>query len=200
MRSDTIKAWLIALVALAVAAWLMTKLLDPKDLAAQPFERSTTAGQAVGLRTAEVKLVSVDASKKIVVPRQTDTDGVNTGISGNGVFLVPTIEIRGRGEAASLGNLSIKTKDGRTFGGLQAIGGNGCGTAPPDLPIRCQLVFEIDKAALAGARLHVPASNSKADDVAVIDLGISDARARELGANEAIIRILPAEAGWAVTP
>ncbi len=195
--AGTIQAWVIALAALALGAWLMAQLPDPEALSQQPFEHSAKAGDDVMLRTARIRLLSVDASSRIFVPKQTDAGGVNTGISANGVFLVPTIELRGKGESVAVGNLEILARDGRVFGGLQAIGSNGCGSAPPDLPVRCQLVFEVDKSALAGAKLLVPAGG-KADDMAVIDLGIDESKARQLAVNQAILKISAAQPGWAV--
>ena len=67
---------------------------------------------------------------------------------------------------------------------------------PPGLPVRCQLIFEMDKEALEGARLNIPASTARGDDMAQIDLGIDAAKAATLSRNTQSIRIVTSAPSW----
>ena len=196
MDAKLVKSGLIGALALAAGAYVAAHIPDPAEIRGAMFVHPARIGEPVALRTGLVKLVQIDASNRIFVPKETAFTGANVGISQHGIFLVVTLDIEGRDAPAAFADLSIEDRKGRTFGGAQAIGTNACGNAPPGLPVRCQLIFEMDKEALEGARLNIPASTARGDDMAQIDLGIDAAKAATLARNTQSIRIVTSAPSW----
>lgn len=196
MDGKIVKSVIIGAMALAAGAYIASKIPDPRAIRSAMFVHKAKIGDTVQLRTGSVKLVNIDASKRIFVPKETAATGANVGISQNGIFLVATIDIAGKNEPGGFADLSIYDRYGRSFGGTQAIGTNACGPASPGLPIRCRIVFEIEADALAGAALRVPASDGAGDDMAEIDLGIDPAKAAQLARNVQTIKITSTQPSW----
>lgn len=191
-----LKSALIGIIILAGGAYLSSKIPSPKDIREDPFVRVAKAGEPVALRAGTVKLLRTDVSDRVFVPRQTASTGANVTVSQHGAFVVATVEVSGRDGPESFSNVTLVDRRGRTFGGPQPIGDNACGYASPGLPMRCQLVFEIDKSALAGMKLRIPSSTTGGDDVAEIDLAIDDAKAKQLLTNVQSIKVSAPELAW----
>lgn len=192
-RRDTVTSWIIVVLLLLGGAAIVSRLPDADEIRKAEFEREGAPGRSVALRSGTVRLVGVHGGKQFRAPPFEQVPLVR---STNGVFVLPTIEISGSEGNAHFTGITLETADGRVFGGsARTIALNGCGPAPAGLPVRCQLIFEADPAALAGARLHVPGDGA-GDDVAVLDLGITAERARSFVNNDVPMTIERRQDSW----
>lgn len=167
----------IVVAALFVGSTINAALPDPNSVFAAPFEHPAAIGEPVTLRDGIVTVTGLESGREIL--------RFNEVAVTEAVFLVVqlTYEPTEETQVLPLTVLRVEATDGRQYGGQAPIS-TGCGPTPPGLPIACRAPFELPPDALPGARLLIPAgaSTTQMDDVAVIDLGIDEARADALGA------------------
>lgn len=166
----------VVLATLSLGTLIKNELPQPDHIRQRPYLRQAAIQTPIYLRTGSVEVLSVDASSRI-------TDQWASAISQNGTFLVVTLKFTANNQPESVANLSIEAADGRSFGGNPPLGTNLCGISQPGIPLRCQVIFEIDKAALPGAKLRIPATimtDGAGDDVALVDLGLDQKKATAL--------------------
>lgn len=167
----------IVVAALFVGSTINAALPDPNSVFAAPFEHPAAVGEPVTLRDAIVTVTGLESGKEIA--------RFNEVAVTEAVFLVVqlTYEPSEETQVLPLNVLRVVAADGRQYGGWSPVS-TGCGPTPPGLPVTCRAPFELPPDALPGARLLIPAgaSTTQMDDVAVIDLGIDEARADALGA------------------
>lgn len=172
----TLATGVIVVAALLVGSAINAQLPDPDAIFSTPFEHPGGVGETITLRNARITVTGVDAAKEL---EWLDQVAVSAG-----VFLVIDVTYEPVGETSVLGSSSrLVAADGRQFGGRTPVA-SACGPAQPGLPLACKVSLEVPPDALAGAILEVPAGGDTTlmDDVAVVDLGITAARAAELGA------------------
>ena len=175
----------LALLALSAGVFISKRLPDPASVRKAPFMREVSRNASVNLRTGQVAVLDLEASPTLL-GRQV------TAVSKEGTFLVIHLEFRAMNRPGMLSNLTLQATDGRTFGGLPPTGTDGCGPAQPGIPVRCQVVFEVDRAALTGLKLRVPSdqfSSGDGDLVALIDLNIDQAEAQKLNEQKAPLTV-----------
>lgn len=171
----------LVLLALSLGMFVDQRLPDPASVREAPFIREVSRNASVNLRTGQVNVVNLNASPTLRGQQV-------VAVSKEGTFLVLDLEFRARNQPGTLSHLTLQATDGRTFGGLPPTGSDGCGPAQPGIAVRCQVVFEVDRPALAGLKLRVPSDNvssGQGDVVALIDLSIDPAQAQRLNAQKA---------------
>lgn len=139
----------------------------PDDSAAmRPFEVTGSVGQAVTLRTASVQVEDVQLAPTLL----TSTAGYRTP----GLWLVVTVAMTPAAENTSFAFTAVRSADGaRTWEG-RSRESVVCDSAPPGVPVVCDLVFEVPPEALPGVDLLLATvTDQRHDTVAVIDLGIA---------------------------
>ncbi len=177
---------ILVVAALFVGSFIAERIPHPdRVLTEQPFFHEAELGETVRLRTAEVTVDRVDAAKRV--------ERFGEVSESAGVWLVVDIVWSPIHEPRTLGGSSVfvRARDGREFGDTQAVTST-CGPTQPGVPIACQIAIEVDPSALAGAQLLIPADGfvRASDDVAVVDLGIDEARAGGLAATDAQLKLL----------
>lgn len=183
-RSHLVTGGLV-LLALSAGVFINKRLPEPASVREAPFIREVSRNASVNLRTGQVTVLGVEASPTLAGQQV-------TAVSKDGTFLVLDLEFRARNRPGSLSRLTLEARDGRTFGGLPPTGTDGCGPAQPGIPVRCQVVFEVDRVALDGLKLRVPSdqfSSGRGDLVALIDLNIDPALAQNLNARKAPLTV-----------
>lgn len=186
---------LISVIALAVGLFAASFIPQPKTVRAAPFVQKLAVDDWAHMRKGTVRIIAVEASKKVHGPRRVGQNGANTGVSQHGLFLIVTIDFQSKQEPSAVSDATITDRKGRVFGGTQAVGDTACGTGQPKLTIRCQLVFEMPKGSLEGAMLTVPAGRG-ADDVAQWDLGIDAEKAKQLESHPVAVRVYDPDQVW----
>ena len=179
----------LALLALSAGAALTRWLPDPQAIRQEPYFRAVSRNASVNLRTGSVNVVGLNAAPEI-------RDAFSTARSQHGTFLVVDVEYTALNRPGVLTNLLVETEDGRLFGGSPPAGSGSCGVAQPGIALSCQVVFEVDKVALQGARLRIPADvrgDGRGDDMALIDLSIDAALAKDLAGRQTPITVRPAQ-------
>lgn len=174
----------VVVAALSLGAAGLARLPNRADIWARPFTHQAALNQPVHLRTGTLKVLDVQASPQV-------RDELGTAISNEGTFLVVTLEFTASHQPANVAAMTVQAADGRTFGGAPPVGMDFCDRSQPGIRVGCQIVFEVDKTALGGAKLRVPASlyGGGGDDVALVDLGLDTARAADLAARQAPLTV-----------
>lgn len=179
---------LLVIAALFVGSALTSALPDPEESRLDPFPVAGALGEPVRLRTSEFTLTGVRPAKTVELH--------NTVAATAGVWLVVAVTYEPLGQPGTLTGSQggLRSRDGRWFGGTQAIA-NNCGPANPGLPVTCDLPFEVPVDALEGLILAIPAEAGSwgADQVTDIDLGITPERAAEFAATDAHIALAPSQ-------
>lgn len=160
--------WGLLLAALMVAAVLGRYLPSLSTSADRPFVHTASIGQDVPLRTLTVRVNKVSTATSI-------TDGFST-LTTNDVFLIVSVTFTPTTRTTLPMGVELHAPDGTIFGGRQVVSST-CRASQPGLPQSCLLPFEVPPDAAPGLRLWLPSepfADPAGDDVASIDLGITD--------------------------
>ena len=184
-QGNALLTGVLVLLILTAGAAVRKRLPDPDGLSAGPFFQALTRDQAAQLRVGTVQVLDLNTSPTVL-------SAPERAVSRNGTFLVLDVQFTARRRPGMLSSLTVEALDGRTFGGRPPVGSDGCGTSQPGIPVRCQVVFEVDRAALEGLKLRVPSdmySLGSGDDVALIDLQIDAIQAEDLARRTAELTV-----------
>ncbi|WRS29839.1 hypothetical protein U6G28_09990 [Actinomycetaceae bacterium MB13-C1-2] len=165
---------------LYVGSFLTKWIPDATEiLSDRSFTREAVVGETVEMRTGDVTVTGVQATQQVEIYGQVATT--------DQTWLVIDVQWTPHGESGIIGGSFpvIRSKDGRTFGGMQTLTAN-CGPTPPGLTVWCQMPFEIPTDALEGSKILIPAGGQvfTSDDVAQIDLQIDAATASQLTSSQ----------------
>lgn len=178
MRAQQAATALAVLAAMSVGSVVNDRLHDPDQVLARPYQHHATVGEDVPMRTLSVTVHGVSGAAKV------RSYGKVAG--SHGMWLVVDLSFTSVETTEGLVHGVIVTTDGRRFGGSQAVP-LSCGVSLPGIVHGCQQLFELPKGVLAGARFEVPTDGGTVgDDLAVIDLGIDQAKAAQLEASTAV--------------
>ncbi|MDQ0373691.1 hypothetical protein [Cellulomonas humilata] len=177
--AQTLGAGAAVLAALAVGHVVVTAF--PVDERVQAsFLRPTVVGEPVELRYA--RLTAGEPSGSTVL----DADDGSL-LSTPGVWLTVPVTIEAVGQPRTFGFAELLGGDGRTY--TVSTGGRSGflpGTAQPGVPRYATLRVEVPPEALAGAHLRIglEQKDQRRDDVADIDLGLTQADADAWAADD----------------
>ena len=171
-RAQTVGAAAAVLAALAVGHVVVTAFPIDERVSAS-FVRPTVVGEPVDLRYA--RLTAGEPAGSTVL----DTDD-GTLLTTPGVWLTVPLTIEATGRPRSLTFAELVGGDGRTY--LVFTGGRSTflpGTAQPGVPRYATLRVEVPPEALPGAHLRIglEQKDQRREDVAEIDLGLTQADA-----------------------
>lgn len=177
---------ILVVAALFVGSALAQFLPDPDAYRAAPYPVPGRIGDPVRLRTAEVTVTGVHPAKTIELYGQVSAT--------TGVWVVVDITYEPLRETTLLGGSHphLRAVDDRLFGGLQPLT-NNCGPAQPQLPVACQLPFEVPLDAVEGLRLVIPSEGDVTDSDAItdIDLGLTAQDADAYAATDVQLELEP---------
>jgi hypothetical protein len=177
-------ASVLILAALATGRVVSTAYDEDQQFSG-PFLVPGTVGRAVDLRYADVTALDVQGST-VVKPQ------LGTNLTTTGVWLVVPLRIVLKGEPGEVRYAAVVDREGRTY---LAKGTSRsqyeAGTSQPGLPRYAAVVVEVPKDAVEGARLRVAldALDTRRDDMADIDLGLTAADAAEWSGREDVITL-----------
>jgi hypothetical protein len=168
----------VALVALAVGG--MVVWVAPSDETAEaPFVRAGDVGDVVALEYADVSVTDVLAADQL--------SGALDGAVPAGTFLLADVELLVRGGSTRFDGVYVRDSEGRLHGASGTAGCTISGSStnvPAGVRYYARYCFDLPRSALAGAVLvvsrgagHDDGVGWRRDDVAEIDLGISEAEA-----------------------
>ncbi len=168
-RVRTLGAGAAVLAALAVGH-VVTSAFPVDERVAAPFLRPAAVGESVDLRYARLTVGEPTGSTVL------DPD-VGTLLATPGVWLVVPLTFEARGEPRTLGFAELVGGDGTTYtvwGGRSSL---LTGRAQPGVPRYATVRVEAPPEALPGAHLRIGLSafDQRRDDVADVDLGITQA-------------------------
>ncbi|GIG40058.1 hypothetical protein [Cellulomonas phragmiteti] len=171
-RPRTVSAGAAVLAALAVGHLVVTAF-PVSDRVQASFVRPGGVGELVELRYA--RLTAGEPTGSTVL----DTDD-GTLLATPGVWLIVPVTVEAVGEPRSLAFAEVLGGDGRTYAVF--TGGRSSflpGTAQPGIPRYATLRVEVPPDAVPGARLRLglDLKDQRRDDVADIDLGLTQADA-----------------------
>ncbi|MPZ95441.1 MAG: hypothetical protein GEU96_11185 [Propionibacteriales bacterium] len=160
-----------ALVLAALGAGrAVTTMFPADDSVSEPFLRPTDVGETVELRYADITAAEVDGSTRI--------SNAGTGLQTTEVFLVIPVMIEATGEPATISYAAVRDRDGTTYVANGSRSQFSPGLAQPGLPRYVTVTVELPVDAVAGAHLRVALNaDSRRDDMADIDLGLTNADA-----------------------
>jgi hypothetical protein len=181
-RAAVVTAFAV-LAALAAGTALSSALPSANDVSDAPFVTTGVVGQVAHLRTGELTVLGVDASTTV-------SDSLDQAVSEQGTFLIVKLRWVASPKPHSLTGVWVRAADGRTYHDGSPVT-SFCAPAQTGIPVSCQLIFEMPKAALAGATLVAPseAISAEGDLQARIDLGIDGALASALAAKTAEVTL-----------
>lgn len=165
---------LVIIGALLVGSWITSMLPSLDRVGRGPFERHAKVGDETEFRLGTVRVDRVQTASTV------EQFGKVAGTPG--VWMVVDLHFTAAGEQRHLPRLALRDTQGRVFGGEQVLA-RPCGPAQPGITVTCALPLELPEDALPGAELLIaadPWTHDAPDDVIVVDLGIDDARAKEL--------------------
>lgn len=168
---------LVVLAALAVGSQVKARMPDSREVLEKPHEVRAAFGERVELRDRAVAVTEVRSATRVA------TGG--TAVTTLGHWLVVTVELEAKAKPVSI-EADLVTADGRTYGGVPTVS-KACGPAQVGLRRTCTQVFEVPDGALEGSTLKVWALRGRGTHVAVVDLGIDAARAKQLEADKGLI-------------
>ncbi|MGV8979105.1 MAG: hypothetical protein ACOH17_13780 [Cellulomonas sp.] len=178
-RTQVLGAGTAVLAALAVGHVVVTAF--PVDERQQAFfVRPATVGEPVELRYA--RLTAGEPAGSTVL----DPDGGSL-LTTTGVWLTVPLTIEALGQPRALSFAEVLGGDGRTY--LVSTGGRSsflAGTAQPGVARYTTLRVELPPGAVAGAHLRVglEQKDQRRDDVAEVDLGLTQADADAWAADD----------------
>lgn len=175
----------VGVVAVVIAAMavgrLLTDHLPDEERVAEPFVRHGSVGETVSLRYGDVQVTGVRVARVL--------DGADAVVAA-GRFLIVDLAYRAKGEPRRFLGLELLDGQGRRFSATTR--GSTC---PQNLAgltgvrMYAMACFDVPRTALDGARFRfslgdygVNGSGQRRDDLAEIDLGISNSEATRLWA------------------
>lgn len=161
----------MAVAALALGAWIEKLLPSPSDVLDRPFERSAAVNEVVELRTAKLVATRVRTAESV-------EDELGEVYRTTGVFVVVDLQYKPLEDPQGLRSLRVVTASGTVHG--LSVTGDYCLVAQTGVTMACTIAVELPADELVRASLLVPTAgdpDSTGDDVAVIDLGITEGSA-----------------------
>ena len=170
----------LVVAALAVGQTLNERLPDGSD-ATRLFERHVRMGQTLEMRTGDFTPRSVEGATTIL-------RSIGSSIRSPGVVVVLSFDFVSRGEPSSIRYGELRDADGRVtvFGPTGDRNLVTCGARTVGIVVHCTAVVEADPDTLAGSTIALSGDelDPRFDDMAVVDLQISDADVRAWTATE----------------
>lgn len=177
----------VLLVAALATGRAVEGLMPAETEASQPFERSGAVGEPVETRWGTVEVTAVEGSTRIV-------DSAGTGRITTGVYVVFDWTYTAAGEPQIPAYVAIRDGEGRVFStSTNRNPFSSGGAAQPGIPRQLAAAIELPLDAVAGAHLVValPANDEdhRRDDIAVIDLGLTQDDADAWAASEEPVEV-----------
>ena len=185
-RVQTLGAGAAVLAALAVGHVVVTAFPVDERVSA-PFVRSTTIGETVELRYARLTAGEPNGSTIVRTDRQTQ-------LSTPGVFLTVPLTIVAAGQPRLVSFAEVLGGDGRTYTVFTSGRSSFLsGTAQPGVPRYATVSVELPPEALPGAHLRIGLNqeDQRSDDLADIDLGLTQADADAWAADDTPVTVPP---------
>lgn len=179
-------------VLLVIGGALVSALPSPDDVRNRPFEFRASVGQDVSTRAATYQVVTVQGARSVV-----SDDFSKSETTSLGLMLVITIWHAGITGPSTIVNPQILDTQGRLYSAVQSTQSN-CSLGQPVLGEACEAIIEVSPDALAGSQLRLPAqrySDGEHDEVAVIDLGITQQQVDEWLSRTTPLSIGPSRPG-----
>lgn len=175
----TLGAGAAVLAALAVGHVVVTAF-PVSDRVQASFLRAAEVGEPVELRYARLT-AGTPAGSTVLAPQG------GTLLATPGVWLTVPLTIEAVGQPRALGFAELRGGDGRTYAVFS--GGRSVflpGTAQPGVPRHATVQVEVPPAAVAGAHLRIglELKDQRREDVADIDLGLTQADADAWAADD----------------
>lgn len=182
MRAGWLRTSVLLVLALGLGRWI-NATYSTEQLSGDPFIRDARVGTTVELRYADVTADEVRFAQEL---RIAGLPSVRT----TGTFVLVDLTVRARTEPMRIGGLQIQTDDGREYWPSSRL---SCypGVAPTGLDWHATACFELPTRALAGAVLLVargaiPEGAHRRDDVARVNLGISQVAEDAVGSRDPV--------------
>jgi hypothetical protein len=187
--SASVAALLVAALATGQA---VERALPGDDDASRPFEKSGVVGEPLRLRYGTIEIGTPDGSTRL--------DARGRAYSTTGVYVVVPITFTAEREPQSLSYVAIRDAKGRVFeAGSERNPYTMGGSGQPGIPRHTQAAVELPVDAVAGAQLVLALQpndeNHRRDDVAVIDLGLSEADAQAWATDDDGVAVEPVVEG-----
>ena len=185
-RVRTLGAGAAVLAALAVGHVVVTAF-PVDDRVSAPFVRPTVIGETVELRYAHVTAGEPTGSTLV----RPDT---STQLSTPGVFLTVPLTIVATGQPRLVSFAELLGGDGRTYTVFTSGRSSFLsGTAQPGVPRYATVSVELPPEALPGAHLRVGLNleDQRSDDLADIDLGLTQADADAWASDDTPLTVPP---------
>jgi hypothetical protein len=175
----------VAVLAALAIGQTIDKALPVQHVDDRPFVHRAEVGQRVSLDYADVTVRGVHATPKL------DTPQGDVGTPGRWLIVDMTLVARGRPLSAP--GFALEDGRGRTFD-VDPRSGYSWEAAPTGVPWRVHVPFEVPADALPDAQLVITRNthDSRRDDAAHIDLGISADDAAALWKSIQPVEIPPA--------
>ncbi|GEK19753.1 DUF4352 domain-containing protein [Cellulomonas xylanilytica] len=176
-RVQTLGAGAAVLAALAVGHVVVTAF-PVDDRVSAPFVRPTVVGETVELRYAS--LTAGEPTGSTVLSPDTSTQ-----LSTPGVFLTVPLTIVATGQPRMISFAELRGGDGRTYTVFTSGRSSFLpGTAQPGVPRYATVSVELPPEAVPGAHLRIGLNqeDQRGDDLADIDLGLTQADADDWAA------------------
>lgn len=175
-------AFAVLLVAALATGRAVEGLMPVDDDTAAPFERTGGVGDRVGTRWGDVEVTAVAGSTRIEGPYG------RTHVTG-GVYVVVDWTYTAAGEPRRPAYVAIRDTGGRVFRtSVERNPYDSGGPAQPGIPRRVAAAIELPADAVAGAELIVTLEpnpeDHRRDDIAVVDLGLTEDDASAWAASE----------------
>jgi hypothetical protein len=180
-------AFAVLLVAALATGRAVQGLMPAETEASAPFERAGAVGEPVETRWGTVEVTAVEGSTRIV-------DSAGTGRISAGVYVVVDWTYTAAGEPQIPSYVAIRDGDGRVFRTSSERNPYASGgAAQPGIPRRLAVAIELPADAVAGAHLVVALPDNdedhRRDDIAVVDLGLTQDDADAWAASEESIEV-----------
>ena len=183
-RVQTLGAGAAVLAALAVGHVVVTAF-PVDDRVSAPFVRPTVVGESVELRYARLTAGEPNGSTIVRTDRTTQ-------LSTPGVFLTVPLTIVATGQPRLLSFAELLGGDGRTYTVFTSGRSSFLsGTAQPGVPRYATVSVELPPEAVAGAHLRIGLNqdDQRGDDLADIDLGLTQADADAWAADDTPVAV-----------
>lgn len=162
-----------ATVALVVAALsvgrVVTEVLpDGKDTG-RPFVTEVSVGETATLRWGTVEVISVDGAL--------ETREFRTALRTPGVWIVVRATATPLVDSSTIATLELRTAQGSIITAGSRSQRN-CPSSNPGIPVECTLTIDVAPQDAVGAHLALihNLNDTRYDDEAVVDLGITEAK------------------------
>jgi hypothetical protein len=176
----------LVLAALSVGR-VVTEWLPTTPSSLRPFERDASVGATLDLRYASVRVTSVDGGRRLATSTEVK--------ESPGVWVAVRATVEPSVDELTLGYAELRDGRGRvlTKGTRNLL---QCEPANPGIEVDCIVAFEVAADAAAGSVLALTrnANDQRADDMAVVDLGITAGEVRSWQGRTAPVELdLPRE-------